>query len=125
VALINTARVRAELRKVGRIKRPEAKGKLVEALVGYVFGCVPGLSLDDTNVINVYQSEEIDLVFWNDQEAHGVRFLDCPLIICLLNLLVLRSGMVQSAGKGGLRWHRQPPGGSRQRTLRRSWRTGG
>jgi hypothetical protein len=81
VALIDAARVRTELRKVRRTKSAEAKGKLVEALVGYVFGCVPGLSLDDANVINIYQSEEIDLIFWNDQEAEGVRFLDCPLII--------------------------------------------
>ena len=81
MALIDTARVRAELRKVRRTRKAEAKGKLVEILVGYVFGCVPGLSLDDANVINVYQSEEIDLVFWNDHEADGVRFLDCPLII--------------------------------------------
>jgi hypothetical protein len=81
VALIDTARVRAELTKVRRTKKVAAKGKLVESLVGYVFGCVPGLSLDDANVINVYQSEEIDLIFWNDQEADGVRFLDCPLIV--------------------------------------------
>lgn len=81
MALIDTARVRAELTKVRRTKKAAAKGKLVETLVGYVFGCVPGLSLDDANVINVYQSDEIDLIFWNDQEADGVRFLDCPLIV--------------------------------------------
>jgi hypothetical protein len=67
VALIDTARVRAELRKVRRTKKVVAKGKLVQTLVSYVFGCVPGLSLDEANVINVYHSEEIDLVFWNDQ----------------------------------------------------------
>jgi hypothetical protein len=81
VALIDAARVRAELIKVRKTKKATAKGKLVESLVGHIFGCVPGLSLDDSNVINVYQSEEIDLVFWNDQEADGLRFLDCPLIV--------------------------------------------
>ena len=53
----------------------------MEALVAYVLGCVPGLSLDESNVVNVYRSEEIDLIFWNDQETEGLRFLDCPLIV--------------------------------------------
>lgn len=81
MALVDTSRVRAELRKIDRTRKAATKGKLVESLVGYVFGCVPGLSLDDTNIINVYHSEEIDLIFWNDQESDGVRFLDCPLIV--------------------------------------------
>ncbi len=81
MALIDRSRIRAELRKIGRTRKAATKGKLVEGLVGYVFSCVPGLSLDDTNIVNVYQSEEIDLIFWNDQALDGVRFLDCPLII--------------------------------------------
>jgi hypothetical protein len=78
VALIDTARVRAELRKVRRTKRAEAKGKLVEILVGYVFGCVPGLSRDDANVINVYHSEEIDLVFGTTRSPTGSAFSTVP-----------------------------------------------
>ena len=81
MALIDTARVRAELAKIRRTKNAATKGRQVEALVAYVFGCIPGLSLDDTNVVNVYPSEEIDLIFWNDQETEGVRFLGCPIIV--------------------------------------------
>jgi hypothetical protein len=81
MAFVDTARVRNELAKIRRTKKATTKGKLLEALVGYVFCCVPGLELDEANVINTYRSEEIDLMFWNDQKSDGARFLDCPLIV--------------------------------------------
>jgi DNA invertase Pin-like site-specific DNA recombinase len=43
---------------------------------------------------------------------------------CPLNLVVLRSGLVQTAGEEGRRW-RKRHAGSRRRTRGRSWRTGG
>lgn len=81
MAFVNRAKVRTELSRIRRTRRAATKGKLLEALVGYVFCCVPGLELDEANIINTYRSEEIDLVFWNDQKSDGVRFLDCPLIV--------------------------------------------
>lgn len=81
MALIDTSRVRSELTKIRKTKNAATKGKLLEALIAYVFCCVPGVSLDDQDVINNYQTEEIDLIFWNHQERDGFRFLDCPLII--------------------------------------------
>jgi hypothetical protein len=81
VAPIDVSRVRRELARIQRTRKTNEKGKLVERLAGYIFGHIPGLVLDDQNVVNAYQSEEIDLVFWNDQLSDGLRFLDCPLII--------------------------------------------
>ncbi len=81
MALIDTARVHAELAKIRDAKDAAAKGKLLESLIAYVFCRVPGLSLDDQDIVNRYGTEEIDLVFWNDPAPGGVHFLDCPLIV--------------------------------------------
>lgn len=59
----------------------DAKGALLEAMIRRLFSEVPGLALDDQDVMSAYQTEEIDLYFWNDREREGLHFLDCPLII--------------------------------------------
>ena len=60
---------------------PERKGRLLEEMIAELFSSVPGLALDGEDVVNAFQSEEIDLIFWNEQHDLGFRFLDCPLIV--------------------------------------------
>lgn len=57
------------------------KGAHVENLIRDLFCLIPGVSLDGQDVINAFGSEEIDLIFWNEQHDGGFRFLDCPLIV--------------------------------------------
>ncbi len=59
----------------------QTKGALLEQLIGYLFGMLPGLTLDGEDVVNSFGSEEIDLIFWNEQLEGGLRFLDTPLIL--------------------------------------------
>lgn len=59
----------------------ERKGRLLETMIADLFAVIPGLALDGQDVVNSFQSEEIDLIFWNDQHDQGFRFLDCPLVV--------------------------------------------
>lgn len=61
--------------------KPQEKGKRLETLMATIFSDVDGLSLELANSKNFYQTEEIDLLFWNDRERNGLHFLDCPLIV--------------------------------------------
>ena len=57
------------------------KGRRLEQMIGQLFGAIPGVTLEDQDVVNAFGSEEIDLIFWNEQHVAGLRFLDCPLIV--------------------------------------------
>jgi Restriction endonuclease len=57
------------------------KGRLLEMMIGRLFASIPGVTLEDEDVVNSFGSEEIDLIFWNEQHDFGFRFLDCPLIV--------------------------------------------
>jgi hypothetical protein len=59
----------------------QRKGRLLETMIAELFAMIPGLELDGEDVVNAFQSEEVDLIFWNDQHEQGFRFLDCPLVI--------------------------------------------
>ncbi|WP_020205743.1 restriction endonuclease [Cupriavidus sp. WS] len=59
----------------------QRKGKLLERLIAVLFCSLPGIELDDEDVVNAFDSEEIDLIFWNAQHDQGLRFLDCPLVV--------------------------------------------
>jgi hypothetical protein len=55
------------------------KGRAFENLTCYVFGAVPGITITMRNALNVFESEEIDVAFWNDLDPNGFDFL--PRII--------------------------------------------
>lgn len=57
------------------------KGRRLERMIGGLFSSLPGVTLEDEDVVNAFGSEEIDLIFWNEQHDTGLRFLDCPLIV--------------------------------------------
>ena len=79
---LNTAWVVAELSAIDALgHKPQEKGKRLELLVTAIFSLVPGLEYEGTNPLNLYLTEELDLLYWNDRERDGVHFLDCPLIV--------------------------------------------
>lgn len=65
----------------GLSAKPQEKGNRLEMLIKTIFSDVEGLQFEVSNVLNFYQTEEIDLLFWNDRERRGLHFLDCPLIV--------------------------------------------
>lgn len=52
-----------------------ARGQALEGLLIYVFRKFPGVRFLDRDVRVANNSEEIDLVFWNDRIAEGLPFL--------------------------------------------------
>jgi hypothetical protein len=39
------------------------------------------MALEGQDVESAYETEEIDLYFWNERVRDGLHFLDCPLIV--------------------------------------------
>jgi len=73
--------IRAELRAIRGTRESKAKGQRLEAFLARVLCSVRGMTLEEQDVESAYETEEIDLYFWNDRARDGLHFLDCPLIV--------------------------------------------
>src|SRR5580700_233669 len=71
----------SELTAIRGSRESKPKGQRLEALIGRVVGSVPGMAIEDQDVESAYETEEIDLYFWNERVRDGLHFLDCPLIV--------------------------------------------
>ena len=80
MAPISQARVRAFFERSYLAKTAPEKGKALEDLVEYVFCTIPGVRFGERDVFNEFDTEEIDLAFWNNKHARGLWFLD-PLVL--------------------------------------------
>jgi len=81
VATLDPAQIAAELAAIRNEANSDAKGRRLEKLIAVIFKAIPGVELEDQDIVSDYQTEEIDLFFWNDRAKEGLHFLDCPLII--------------------------------------------
>jgi Restriction endonuclease len=70
-----------ELDAIAELAKSPEKGRRLERLIAEIFGSIAGLALDAQDVVNAYDTEEMDLYFWNDRERDGLHFLDCPLVV--------------------------------------------
>ena len=52
------------------------QGRDLEEVMGYMIGNISGVSLEARNQFDVFETQEIDLVFWNKQDPKGLYFLD-------------------------------------------------
>ncbi len=50
------------------------KGRTLEDLIYYIFERVPGIPIIERNLQNAFQTEEIDLAFWNEKTVKGLIF---------------------------------------------------
>lgn len=57
------------------------KGKILEDMACYLFETVPGIQIAEKNVMNIYDTEEIDVAIWNNQDIEGFKFLSCLILI--------------------------------------------
>lgn len=57
------------------------KGRVLEDLICYLFGRVPGITVTKRNTVNVFDSEEIDVAFWNEQRPKGLYFLPHIILV--------------------------------------------
>jgi hypothetical protein len=71
----------SELTAIQGSRESKPKGQRLEALIARLIGSVPGMAIEDQDVESAYETEEIDLYFWNERVRDGLHFLDCPLIV--------------------------------------------
>jgi hypothetical protein len=57
------------------------KGRALEDLVCYVFGKVPGISVTHRNVLNAFDTEEIDVALFNERRTRALDFLPSILLV--------------------------------------------
>ena len=58
-----------------------AKGRALEDLICYLFGLVPGISITRRNVMNVFNTEEIDVALWNEKHPDGIPFIQEIILV--------------------------------------------
>lgn len=58
-----------------------ARGRALDDLVAYLFGLVPGITETARNSLNAFAAEEIDVAFWNEGLAEGLRLFDHILLV--------------------------------------------
>jgi restriction endonuclease len=78
---ISPSRIRGYFQQADNATLMTAKGAILEDLVAYLFGRIPGVSVTERNRMTVFDTEEIDVTFWNDHHAQGLSSEEFPAII--------------------------------------------
>lgn len=58
----------------------EERGAILEAATRILFEAVPGVTCEDQDVPHAANTEEIDLLFWNDRKPRALHFIDAPFL---------------------------------------------
>ena len=77
---LSSERIRAYLRDGDEAETTAQKGHALEDLICYVFGSVPGITVTKRNALNTFDTEEIDVAFWNEPGPNGLVNLP-PIIL--------------------------------------------
>jgi hypothetical protein len=81
MALILAATIQAYLDAGQNGNTTAEKGRILEDLICYVLGQVPGVVITHRNELNVFDTEEIDVAIWNDCAPDGLFFLPNIVLI--------------------------------------------
>jgi hypothetical protein len=57
------------------------KGRAFEDLICYLFEQIPGVEITQRNVMNPFNTEELDVAIWNDKKSRGLHFLPHIVLI--------------------------------------------
>lgn len=52
----------------------QQKGKILEDFMCYIFDKIPGIKIPKRNIMNNFQTEEIDIFLWNNRSPRGLYF---------------------------------------------------
>ena len=81
MAAIDQSMVQAFIDAGANAPNTTAQGRALEDLICYVFEQVPGIAITRRNTTNVFQTEEVDVAFFNDGVAGGLPFLPDVILI--------------------------------------------
>lgn len=57
------------------------RGKAFEDLIAYLFDRIPGVEITQRNVMNAFNTEEVDIAIWNNKKPKGLHFLPHIVLI--------------------------------------------
>ena len=60
---------------------PNDKGRALEDFICYLFPLVPGVEIAERNILNAFDTEEVDVALWNDRHPQGFYFLPHLLLL--------------------------------------------
>lgn len=75
MARISQTRIRQFLHRSDNAQTTTERGRALEDLICYLFEKLPGIALTARDVLNTFDTEEIDVAFWNDRHPRGLYFL--------------------------------------------------
>jgi len=78
---VSRKQIHAHLQQGDTAATKNEKGKALEGLICYLFETIPGITLKECNSMNTFESEEIDIVFWNDYDPQGLPSPAFPYVI--------------------------------------------
>jgi len=81
MARYSSPKVGGLLRRGNTATTTTEKGRILEDLICYIFGKVPGMPITERNTMNVFETEEIDVAFWNDRSERGFHFLPHVILV--------------------------------------------
>jgi hypothetical protein len=79
MAKISRAQVSRYFSEGDKGSSTKARGHALENLICYLFPTIPGVEIYARNTLNTFETEEIDVAFWNEQLRTGLHFL--PYVI--------------------------------------------
>ena len=78
---IDQSKINVLLTKGKNATTTKEKGDALEDIISLLFESVPGITVTRRNVRNVFDTEEIDVVFWNEQDPNGFPFLPHIILV--------------------------------------------
>lgn len=81
MGVIDQIRVDQLLQKGMTARTTKEKGDAFEELICYLFETVPGITVTRRNQRNIFDTEEIDVAFWNEQQSSGMPFLPWVILV--------------------------------------------
>jgi hypothetical protein len=85
--VINQAHIAMLLRRGAAARTTKEKGDALEELICYLFQTIPGITVTRRNERNAFDTEEIDVAFFNEQTPCGLPFLPWIILVECKNWL--------------------------------------
>jgi hypothetical protein len=81
MARLPRARIKALLRKADAVSSSPERGACLEEAIAILFAAVPGVSIANRNCVSVADTQEIDILCWNERRQNGFYHLETPFLI--------------------------------------------
>lgn len=78
---LSRQRISFFLRRGDNANTTTGKGQALEELICYIFKKVPGITIAKRNPLSYFESEEIDIAFWNERHRTGLNFLPNVILV--------------------------------------------